>query len=196
MTRRMWYTRMLFILVAPLVFFTHHLYQDGSLAEIALESGGVVLLIVAMGGRIWASAHLAGKKERELVLTGPFARTRNPLYFFSLIGFVGAGLVFGSIVLALLFAGVFFAFHWPTIRREEARLEALFGEEYRAYCARVPRFFPLLGRLSSGQTIILDAPQFVRMLRDALAIPLVIVVADLLDWAQASGLAPVLMELP
>lgn len=196
MKRRLWYTRVLFVLVAPLVFLTHHHYQDGSLVEIVLESTGVVLLILAMGGRIWASVHLAGKKEKELIVTGPFARTRNPLYFFSLIGFVGAGLVFGSVLLALLFAGVFFLFHWPTIRREEGRLEALFGEEYRAYRARVPRFFPTLQRLSPRRTITLDAPEFVRMLRDALAIPLVIIVADVLDWAQASGLAPVLLELP
>ena len=196
MNRRLLLTRLTILVVAPVVLVTRHLYHDNSLAEVFLESVGILLLILAMGGRIWASAHLAGKRDRELITGGPYARTRNPLYLFSLIGFIGAGLVFGSVLLALLFAVVFFTFHWPTILREEAKLEGLFGEDYRSYRAEVPRFLPTLRPRSSRQTITVHTPHFLRMLRDALAIPLIIVVADVLDWAQATGVAPVLLELP
>lgn len=161
-----------------------------------MESTGLILLVAAMGGRIWASVHLTGRKNRELVTSGPFSLTRNPLYFFSLLGFVGAGLVFESVTLAVLMGLVFFVAHWPTIRTEERQLEALFGDEYRRYRERVPRFLPVLGRPHSEEVIPVDARRFRLALRDALAIPLVMVLAEVAEWAQDTGLLPVLVELP
>ncbi len=197
MNRRLLLTRLSILLfVAPLVLVTRDLYHENSLTEVLLESGGIILLTLAMGGRIWASAHLAGKRDRELITSGPYARTRNPLYLFSLVGFVGAGLVFGSILLAAVFATVFFLLHWPTILREEAKLEELFGDDFRNYRARVPRFLPTLRAEPPRKTMTVYPLKFFRMLRDAMAIPAILIVADVLDWAQATGLTPVLLELP
>jgi protein-S-isoprenylcysteine O-methyltransferase Ste14 len=196
MTTRLSITRLLIVPVLLLVLLSDHLHPEGSLREALLEVTGLILLVAAMGGRIWASAHLAGRKDRTLVTSGPYSLTRNPLYLFSLFGFVGAGLVFESITGALLMGVVFFVAHWPTIHREEARLERLFGDEYRRYAARVPRFAPALRLPESPAEMLVDTRRFNAALRDALAVPMVVVVAELVEWAKLSGVLPVLLELP
>lgn len=195
MRHRLRVTRFLLVPVAVLAIGSHHVYPEGTL-DTFLGLAGLLLLLVAMGGRIWASAHLAGKKNETLVTEGPFSLTRNPLYLFSLIGFFGAGLAFESLALAFLFSGVFFVTHWPTILREERKLAGLFGEEYERYRREVPRFLPALRRVRGGDVIPLDTLRFRLALRDCLAIPLVFVVADLLEWAKLAGLLPVLVHLP
>lgn len=196
MTIRLKATRLLIAPILVLVLVSDHLHREGSGWEVLLESAGVLLLVAAMGGRIWASAYLAGRKDRQLVTAGPYSMTRNPLYLFSLAGFLGAGLVFESLTAALLLGLVFFLAHWPTIAREEARLEALFGEEYADYRERVPRFIPSLASFKRQGELRLDTRRFIAALRDCLAIPLVLVVAELVEWAKLSGILPVLLEVP
>ncbi len=196
MSNRLKVTRLLIVPIVVLVFVSDHLHQEGSGWEVLLESAGVLLLVAAMGGRIWASAYLAGKKDRHLVTAGPYSMTRNPLYVSSLVGFVGAGLVFESFTAAFLLGLVFFLAHWPTILREEARLEALFGEEFTDYRKRVPRFVPSLASFERQGELRLDTRRFTAALRDCLAIPLVLVVSEVVEWAKLSGVLPVLLELP
>ncbi len=59
------------------------------------------------------AAFLSAKKSSVLVCVGPYAMTRNPLYFFSFLSWVGAGLAFGAFTLAL--AVVFLLTHLRTI---------------------------------------------------------------------------------
>jgi protein-S-isoprenylcysteine O-methyltransferase Ste14 len=183
-----------------LALFSHHVYPEDSAWDTLLGSTGLLLLVVAMGGRIWASAHLVGRKNQTLVTEGPYAMVRNPLYLFSLVGFIGAGLAFESLFLGGIFAAIFFISHWPEIRAEEKRLKELFGDDYQRYQQRVPCMIPALGfpsgRKRESGTLTVDAQRFMGALRDCLAIPLVIVVADLLEWAKIADLIPVLVHLP
>ncbi len=196
MNPRLTATRLLLLPVAFLVLVSHHVYVEGGVWDTLLGAAGLLLLLVAMGGRIWASVYLAGRKNRTLVTEGPYSVVRNPLYLFSLIGFVGAGLAFESLIIAALFAVIFFIAHWPAIHSEEGTLRELFGEEFEAYRRRVPRFIPLLRRPMSRETVRLDAPRFSRALRDSLAIPLIFIVADVMEWAKLSGVLPILIEIP
>jgi len=191
--------RLIRILMVPIAFLalaTYHIYPDGSFAETILGAVGLSLLLVAAGGRIWASVYLHGRKNRALVTKGPFSLVRNPLYLFSFLGFLGAGLAFESITMALALGLVFFLAHWPAIRREEADLEEIFGEEYRSYRERVPRFFPRSLRSDSSEVVTFEARGFSQALRDCLAIPTIFIVAQLVDWAKDSGILPVLFHLP
>ena len=77
----------------------------------------------------------------RLVTGGPYRWNRNPMYTGHLIYLAGVALALGSwIALAVL------AFHlvWfdRRVKEDEARLEALFGEPYRAYRRRVKRWIP------------------------------------------------------
>ncbi len=77
----------------------------------------------------------------ELVTTGPYRFTRNPMYLGHLIFLSGLGLVSRSPAALLLLA-----FHVPwfqrRVRRDEERLSARFGAAYEEYCRRVPRWLP------------------------------------------------------
>jgi protein-S-isoprenylcysteine O-methyltransferase Ste14 len=87
-----------------------------------------------------ASGHL--RKDEELATTGPYAVTRNPLYFGS--AFLAAGfIVTGDSLWAGLAVGVYFAvFYYAVIRNEEADLRKRFGPAFEEYAAHTPLFFP------------------------------------------------------
>ena len=75
-----------------------------------------------------------------LVTSGPFKRTRNPIYVGFLV--IGAGIAVGVNSLAMLiavFIGVV-ALTVLVIRREEAYLEREFGEVYTEYMRRTRRW--------------------------------------------------------
>ena len=81
-------------------------------------------------------------REPGLVTTGPFARVRHPLYAVSLF-FLGLLTIASSrswIVAAAWPVSYVIAGLW--VRLEEAGLETRFGEAWRAYAARTPRFIP------------------------------------------------------
>ena len=196
MASRLRFTRLLLVPVIALGLVSHHLHPEDSGWDRLMASAGLVLLVLAMGGRIWASAYLAGKKNRALVVEGPYSVVRNPLYLFSFLGFVGAGLAWESLTLAVLLALLFAVTHWPAVLAEEQTLHALFGIEYERYRRRVPRFVPRAGLLRPSDTLLVDGIRFQAALRDGLAIPLVFVVADLVEWAKLAGWVPVLIYLP
>lgn len=78
----------------------------------------------------------------KLVTSGPYAVTRNPMYLGHLLFLAGIALATGSPVAV---AG--FLYQWRRLGRrvriDEERMEQIFGDEYRAYVARVPRWVPL-----------------------------------------------------
>ncbi|MGA1401165.1 MAG: methyltransferase family protein, partial [Phycisphaerales bacterium] len=134
--------KMLSCSVFALALVAGHSWVEPGWMDQALAVAGFSLLIVAMAGRIWCGSHIAGRKTIELVTDGPYSICRNPLYFFSLLAFVGAGLSFESLSLAAIFGAVFFLTHWRTIHNEERVLRERFGAGFDAYAARVPRLIP------------------------------------------------------
>ena len=108
MRKRIILPKLLFLPLVGLAMVSHHAYQDDGPVDLSLELTGFVLLVACAMGRVWASAYISGKKNKELVTVGPYSLVRNPLYFFSLLGFIGTGLAFESITFAMLLAGLFF----------------------------------------------------------------------------------------
>jgi protein-S-isoprenylcysteine O-methyltransferase Ste14 len=78
-----------------------------------------------------------------LVAQGPYRYTRNPMYVGVLAILAGLALARWSAPLAIYAAGVATAFVAFVRAYEEPRLERQFGDSYRAYMSRVPRW---LGR--------------------------------------------------
>jgi protein-S-isoprenylcysteine O-methyltransferase Ste14 len=80
-------------------------------------------------------------RSDQVIATGLYARTRNPMYLGMTI--VGIGLAIGlASMMGVLLAFVAAVVVGRTvIAREEEYLEAKFGDAYRAYCARVRRWF-------------------------------------------------------
>ena len=96
-------------------------------------------------GKEW-SFHLQTRQEHHLVVTGPYARIRHPIYV-ALIGFLtGIALTTANwFFVALL--GVSIVVLALRIPKEEEMMVQEFGEQYRAYMQKTGRLFP---RLRSG----------------------------------------------
>lgn len=101
---------------------------------------GAILAALGLGIRAAAAGYL--RKDRELATSGPYAWTRNPLYFGS--AFMAAGfIVAGHSWIAGALVGVYFGvFYCAVMRTEERDLRARFGAAFEDYAARVPLFFP------------------------------------------------------
>lgn len=111
---------------------------------LSLVIGGLIVFI-GQGVRVWASGHL--RRNEEVTTSGPYAYLRDPLYLgrvLLLIGFCVMAWGYNWIVL-LIGLGVFSFNYMPRkYRKEMARLESLFGEEYKAYAAYTRSLLPRL----------------------------------------------------
>ena len=86
------------------------------------------------------------RKDSRLATAGPYAWTRNPLYFGSFLLTVGFAIMSASWVAATILIVPSLVIYPNVIRNEERHLERLFPEDFRRYRARVPRFFPKFRR--------------------------------------------------
>ncbi|HSE23196.1 MAG TPA: isoprenylcysteine carboxylmethyltransferase family protein [Pyrinomonadaceae bacterium] len=114
---------------------------------IALFIGALVSL-PGLAIRAWASGHI--RKNTRLAVSGPYAFTRNPLYFGSFLLGLGFTIASGQWILALLFAALFLGIYLPVMRVESSTMAELFGHEYDSYKAAVPLFFPRLTPFRPG----------------------------------------------
>ena len=103
---------------------------------------GFSLVVLGGFGRIWASLYLEGFKTRKLIKEGPYSMVRNPLYFFSLMLFLGMCFAIKSIAVSFALLVVFVLFHIPTILNEEKELLTAHDESYKAYYESTPRLLP------------------------------------------------------
>lgn len=113
--------------------------------------GGIALIGVLV--RAWASGHI--EKNSRLAVSGPYAHTRNPLYFGSFL--IAAGFaVAAHWSLLLLVIAFFVLIYAPTMEREKANIASRFPDTYPEYCNNVPAFVPRLSPWRSpaqdGQT--------------------------------------------
>lgn len=136
-------SRVLMLILVALCLFTRSSWMESyPLSAAALAVVGLLLTGMAAAGRLWCSLYIAGYKDRRLVDLGPYSVCRHPLYFFSLLGAVGAAAASGTFSLPLLVGVVFMVAYQPVMNAEEVKLAALFGPDHGSYCLRVPRFMP------------------------------------------------------
>ncbi|PJA97698.1 MAG: isoprenylcysteine carboxylmethyltransferase family protein [Ignavibacteriales bacterium CG_4_9_14_3_um_filter_30_11] len=103
--------------------------------------------LIRLWGVSWAGSETrttGGVGGTFLIISGPFAFVRNPLYVGNILLYTG----FGVMSLALfpymqIFALLFFLFqYYLIVREEESFLIIKFGKEFENYIKYVPRFFP------------------------------------------------------
>jgi protein-S-isoprenylcysteine O-methyltransferase Ste14 len=80
------------------------------------------------------------KPTSALVVRGIYKRTRNPMYQAFGLFALGLAFAFASDWTFLLLPIGAFILHFGVVRREERYLAAKFGDDYRQYCAKVPRY--------------------------------------------------------
>jgi Phospholipid methyltransferase len=111
----------------------------------APHPGAVAWSLALVVPGLWLRGYASGyvKKDRELATRGPYAYTRNPLYFGSLLIAAGFAAALSSWALALLLVTEFAVIYIPVIHSEERFLRAAFPE-FGRYCQNVPRLVPRL----------------------------------------------------
>jgi protein-S-isoprenylcysteine O-methyltransferase Ste14 len=80
------------------------------------------------------------KPTSALVVRGIYRRTRNPMYQAFGLFALGLAFAFASDWLFLLLPIGALVIHFGVVKREERYLAAKFGDDYRDYCAKVPRY--------------------------------------------------------
>jgi len=108
--------------------------------------GGLLLvgLVVTQAGArtlLGRGTHVNPRKPAVALATdGIYRWTRNPMYVGGLPLMIGIAVVFALDWLPLLMVPAAFVLHFGIVRREECYLAGKFGDEYRGYCAQVPRY--------------------------------------------------------
>jgi protein-S-isoprenylcysteine O-methyltransferase Ste14 len=74
------------------------------------------------------------------VVAGPYQITRNPIYIGFVLAYFGLAVMLTSVWVLLLLIPVLMILQRGVVEREEDYLERQFGEAYRRYKARVPRW--------------------------------------------------------
>ena len=106
--------------------------------------------------RIWAAGHLV--KSLELIDSGPYAYTQNPLYLGRLLILTGFCIMARNEIYLnwiALAAGylIFFGYYIPRkLRVEGGRLQKMHGEAWVRYKASVPILLPSLTRYPGKRT--------------------------------------------
>ena len=81
-----------------------------------------------------------GEPSTTLLETGPYRFTRNPIYIGLVILYFALAIVLTSAWMLVLLIPVLIILQRGVVEREEAYLKAKFGQVYRQYQARVPRW--------------------------------------------------------
>lgn len=124
----------------PLGFVFGALYLYFAHLELKTAMLGIVLSLVGVWIRGWASGHI--RKNKELAISGPYAYTRNPLYLGSFIMGLGLSIGGGYWWFPVAFAILFLVIYLPVMRAEAEDLVMLFGDGFAEYAKNVPLFIP------------------------------------------------------
>jgi protein-S-isoprenylcysteine O-methyltransferase Ste14 len=119
----------------------------------SLRIAGVALIVAGLPLLLDSFARFAlqglgtpapGFPTRHLVVTGLYRYVRNPMYVAVASVIFGQGLLLGNVAVLEYGIWVWIAFFVFVLAYEEPTLRASFGEEYKRYCANVPRWIPRL----------------------------------------------------
>jgi protein-S-isoprenylcysteine O-methyltransferase Ste14 len=143
---------LLFALLVTLVYSLRHLIlADRIPFPPFVNYVGALLFVAGALADLWATKAIGCRRimnypsvleqprERRLTTSGPYSFSRNPLYVGDFA--VAAGLFLMTGYASILLLSLLYAAHaLAQARMEEKELEKIFGEEYREYMRRVPRF--------------------------------------------------------
>lgn len=116
---------------------------DSSLLGVA----GTVLIVLGFALFVWSLISFGNswrvgidqRTQGDLITGGAFALSRNPIFLFIDLYFVGTFLINGTLVFLLFALLVIVGLHYQIVQ-EEIFLAGTYGRVYEAYCARTDRY--------------------------------------------------------
>jgi protein-S-isoprenylcysteine O-methyltransferase Ste14 len=109
---------------------------------------GWLLIVIGLVGVVWAIVSMARVKTSvnpyaptsAIATSGPYRFSRNPIYLFDILIYLGACALINSLWPLVLLPGVIWVMRVGVIDREERYLERRFGEKYLRYKRSVRRW--------------------------------------------------------
>ena len=119
------------------------LWSDWLLVQVT----GMLMLLAGDGLFVWALVSFGNswrigideKKAGALVTNGIFTFSRNPIFAFIDLYFIGTFLLSGAPIFLIFAAATILALHYQ-ILQEEKFLSGRYGQAYRDYCKRAGRY--------------------------------------------------------
>lgn len=182
-------TRIVVILCFAIILLTRMVFDhDDDAIHEPIDFFGAFLVSLCAIGRLYCTAFLGGFKNNEIVDYGPFSICRNPLYFFSFIGIVGISFMSVNIAVLIILPASFLFIYMSLIKREEEYLENKFGDVYKKYKKKTPRFWPKLSLYHAPHAVQMTPKTMLKGLKDSLmwfaAYPLI----ELIKYIQDEGI--------
>jgi protein-S-isoprenylcysteine O-methyltransferase Ste14 len=178
---------MLMTPIVLLVLASPPLVREDAITGQMLNTLGWLCFLGYGAIRVWATLFIGGRKNDVLQVDGPYSISRNPLY----VGSACFGLSIALFLKSLTFGGallIAFFYYWRfVVPAEEKFLAQRFGEEFRNFCRRTPRFWPRLSSYNSPKSVSVDVKflriEAARLARGAL-VPVALTVLMRLREAQ------------
>jgi protein-S-isoprenylcysteine O-methyltransferase Ste14 len=128
--------------LVPLDLLTHIAFMGRiAVGAIAFVAGlGMVIGANRVFRRIGTNTR-PSQPTLALATTGIFNWTRNPMYVGGSLALLGIAIAFALDWVILLLVASLPLVHYGIIRREERYLERKFGDDYRRYETKVPRYW-------------------------------------------------------
>ncbi len=100
-------------------------------------------LAIAAAGQAWR-IYAAGViyKNTALATTGAYSLVRHPLYLGNFVIMAGFTLACANWIFVIVFVLFFLFYYPPAISYEDAKLEKIFGNEWRSWSADIPAMIP------------------------------------------------------
>jgi len=108
---------------------------------------GFAIAIAGQLFRIFAAGTIF--KNRKLASTGAYALVRHPLYLGNILILGGFSLASGNGYLAAVILAFFLIWYPAAIRYEDAKLEGIFGDDWRSWSKGTKAVLPVRLRLSA-----------------------------------------------
>ncbi len=106
----------------------------------------VIQNTVGQGGPVEIGNIEISPKTKNLVVSGPYQNTRNPMLFGTFLLYLAFALFINSITSVVLVCAIFVFMLTVVVKMEERRLLKDFGNQYEEYRKRVSVFIPWFQR--------------------------------------------------
>jgi protein-S-isoprenylcysteine O-methyltransferase Ste14 len=192
---RIWLSRILSIALFLLLVFSESAHGQKLTGDVFFVIG-LLLVGMAVIGRLWCSLFISGHKNTDLVTEGPYSITRNPLYFFSFIGFIGIAFTTERITFVLIATLVFALVYSVVIPGEEKFLQDKFGSVFSEYRENTPRFFPRFNKFHESELYTVNTKLFWKSMWDAIWFIWLVAVIQFIEALQEKNFITPVWRLP
>lgn len=117
-----------------------HFFEQGS----GVRLWGGVAFIAGFILSFWATfavSEINIEKPSQVISTGPYAFSRNPMYLAWALMYAGISVWSNNMWMVVFFPVALLITHFYDIPKEEKYLREQFGEAYEQYAGRVRRYF-------------------------------------------------------